>query len=49
MPPTNIGLIGCGNISNAYFEGCQNYPSIKITACADINVPHAQALSLIHI
>jgi len=48
MPPTNIGLIGCGNISNAYFEGCQNYPSIKITACADINVPHAQATAKKH-
>lgn len=46
--PTSIGLIGCGNISNAYFEGCQNYPSIKITACADINVPHAQATAEKH-
>lgn len=46
--PTHIGLIGCGNISQAYFEGCQNYPNIKITACADINVPHAQATAEKH-
>lgn len=45
MPtPTHIGLIGCGNISNAYFEGCQNYADlIKIAGCADLNVPHAEA------
>lgn len=50
MPsPTSIGLIGCGNISNAYFEGCQNYADlIKITACADLNVPHAQATAEKH-
>lgn len=48
MTPTHIGLIGCGNISKAYFEGCQNYPSIKITACADLNIPHAQATAKEH-
>lgn len=49
MSPTSIGLIGCGNISNAYFEGCQNYADlIKITACADLNVPHAQATAEKH-
>jgi predicted dehydrogenase len=49
MPaPTKIALIGCGNISKAYFEGCQNYPNIEIVACADINVPHAQATAAQH-
>jgi predicted dehydrogenase len=49
MPPTNIGLIGCGNISTAYLEGCRNYADIiQITACADINVPHAQATAAKH-
>jgi len=50
MPtPTNIGLIGCGNISNAYFEGCQHYAEIiKIAGCADLNVPHAQATAAKH-
>ena len=50
MPsPTNIGLIGCGNISNAYFDGCRNYADIiSITACADINMPHARATAAKH-
>ena len=46
--PTKIALIGCGNISKAYFEGCQNYDNIEIVACADINVPHAQAIAAQH-
>jgi len=50
MPdPTRIGLIGCGNISQAYFKGCQNYADIlKITACADLDVPHAQSTAERH-
>ncbi len=46
--PTKIALIGCGNISKAYFEGCRNYDNIEIVACADINVPHAQATAEKH-
>jgi predicted dehydrogenase len=46
--PTKIALIGCGNISKAYFEGCQNYDNIEIVACADLNVPHAQATAAKH-
>lgn len=49
MSSTNIGLIGCGNISNAYFEGCQNYADlIRIVGCADLNVPHAEATAAKH-
>ena len=33
----NIGIVGCGNISETYFE-CQNiFNNFKIVACADIN------------
>ena len=33
----NIGIVGCGNISETYFE-CQNiFNNFKIIACADIN------------
>jgi len=46
--PTKIALIGCGNISKAYFEGCRNYDNIEIVACADINIPHARATAAQH-
>ena len=33
----NIGIIGCGNISETYFESQKIYNNFKIVACADIN------------
>lgn len=31
-----IGVIGCGNISPAYFKGCKLYENIEVVACADV-------------
>jgi len=39
---TKIGIIGCGNISRAYFQGCGFFPNLEIVACADLNVALAQ-------
>lgn len=39
----NVGIIGCGNISGAYFRGCKPYGIIRITACADIEPERAKA------
>ena len=36
--PTKIGIIGCGNISRAYFHGCGFFPNLEIVACADLSV-----------
>ena len=33
----NIGIIGCGNISETYFECQKIFNNFKIVACADIN------------
>jgi predicted dehydrogenase len=38
-----IGLIGCGNISEAYFKGCKRYDILDLVACADIDVARARA------
>ncbi|MGF1474658.1 MAG: Gfo/Idh/MocA family protein [Geminicoccaceae bacterium] len=43
MEPTLVGLIGCGNISNAYFAGAGRSEMIKIKACADLRVEAAKA------
>lgn len=37
------GIIGCGNISGAYFRGCQPYASLQIVACADLELDRAKA------
>ncbi len=37
-----IGLIGCGNISDAYLKAAEQFPVVEIVACADINPIAAQ-------
>jgi predicted dehydrogenase len=41
--PTKVGLVGCGNISGAYFNTNKVYNFFDIVACADIDVARAQA------
>lgn len=38
----NIGIVGCGNISKAYFENCRLYPNLAIAACADLDPDRAK-------
>ena len=34
----NVGLIGCGHISETYFRAQELFNNIKIIKCADINL-----------
>ena len=34
----NIGLIGCGHISETYFRSREYFNNINITTCSDINI-----------
>ncbi len=43
-----IGIVGCGKISDAYFAGCAAYPFIKIVACTDADLSRAQAKAQQH-
>ncbi len=38
-----IGIIGCGTISSAYFEGARKTNLLEIKACADLRMGAAQA------
>ena len=38
-----IGIIGCGTISGAYFEGARKTDILEIKACADLRIEAAQA------
>jgi predicted dehydrogenase len=38
-----VGLVGCGSISEAYFAGCQRYDILKLAACADLDPARARA------
>ena len=36
MKPVKIGLVGCGNISNVYFQQCKTFEILETVACADL-------------
>ncbi len=38
-----IGIIGCGKISQAYFDGAKTFPVLKVIACADLHPAAAVA------
>ena len=37
IPKVRVGIIGCGNISQAYFNGAKLFEVLEVVACADIN------------
>jgi predicted dehydrogenase len=39
----NIGIIGCGNIAQAYFNGAKAFEVLEVVSCADINMAAARA------
>ena len=39
----NIGIIGCGNISNTYFNSQKIFNNLNIIACADLKKEVADA------
>ena len=43
MQPVGIGIIGTGNISDAYLKAAPQFPVLKIVACADIDMDAARA------
>lgn len=38
-----VGIIGCGNISEAYCRNLLSFAHLKLVACADIDAPRAEA------
>lgn len=38
-----VGIIGCGNISQAYFNGANLFEVLEVVACADLNADLAKA------
>ena len=33
---TQLGIIGCGNISSAYIDGCRQFDHLRVAAVADL-------------
>ena len=37
-----VGIVGCGNISPAYFKGCRAFNILEVVACADLDPQRAR-------
>lgn len=48
MDPVILGLIGCGNISDAYLAGAARSGAVAVKACADLRPEVAQAKAAAH-
>jgi predicted dehydrogenase len=46
--PSTVGIIGCGNISNAYAHACKRFAAVKLVACADLDLERAKAKAAEH-
>lgn len=42
MQPVNVGVIGTGAISSQYLGMAKNFPNVRMTACADLNIESAK-------
>ena len=43
MTPVKVGIIGCGNIFDAYLNASKNFPILDIDCCANLRMERAQA------
>ncbi len=48
MNALKVGVIGCGNISDVYFENGKRFEAIDIVACADLLTKHAESKAKQH-
>ena len=43
IKPVKVGVVGCGNISSAYFDHAPAFPILEVVACADLDQDKAKA------
>ncbi|MCE2490716.1 MAG: Gfo/Idh/MocA family oxidoreductase [Anaerolineae bacterium] len=48
MERVNVGIIGCGHISDHYCQGLKHFRALDLRACADMDMSRAKALASDH-
>jgi predicted dehydrogenase len=43
LPPVTVAVVGCGQVSDQYLEGCARFEILRVGACADVDVTRARA------
>jgi predicted dehydrogenase len=44
----NVGILGCGHVSDQYFEGISRFEFLKVVACADLDPERAERKAAQH-
>jgi len=44
----NVGILGCGHVSDQYFKGCARLDAIQLVACADLDITRAEQKAAEH-
>jgi len=44
----NVGVMGCGHVSDQYFRGCRRFDVLHVIACADMEVERAEQKAAEH-
>lgn len=44
----NVGILGCGHVSDQYFDGCARLDAIELVSCADLDVTRAEQKAAEH-
>jgi predicted dehydrogenase len=42
VEPVNVGILGCGHVSDQYLRGCARFDVLRLVACADVDLPRAE-------
>jgi predicted dehydrogenase len=48
VEPINVGVLGCGHVSEQYFHGCARFDVLRLVACADVDEERAQRKAAEH-
>lgn len=46
--PVRVGVVGCGNISGIYLKNCAAFETVRVVACADLDIERAKAKAAEH-
>jgi predicted dehydrogenase len=48
MESVNVGVLGCGHVSDQYFRGCGRFDAVRLVACSDIDQARAERKAAAH-
>ncbi|MEA2331198.1 MAG: hypothetical protein QOH58_1336 [Thermoleophilaceae bacterium] len=48
LEPINVGILGCGHVSDQYFRGCSRFDVVRLVACADLDLARAERKAAEH-